>query len=1037
MSINIVHKAFECKAKENPNNIAVIDDYCSITYSELNSLTSKFAVAICNLLLENQSVVGVTLQPSCRQIVSMLSVFKSCNTYMPIDLTFPDERIKQMFNETLATTLIIERTQLEDVINKIEKLDLPVKKLIYIDENNDYGAYIKSEQGWLTRDLVTQLSAFSAEKKSGPNDSAYIYYTSGSTGKGKAILGNHKGVANYINWLIQEFSIDSSFNIPNLSKTTFDASLKEYWMALCSGATLYIPPLCAKSNMIELMKWLKTNNITTVQNVPSIFRLLSKACKDLGYTSSDLPNMRHIFLYGEPLYCKDIILWREQLGSDIEIINMFGTTETAILDTFHRVNHVSEQPEDILHVGRPIDHTMVIILNSNNLLCRVGEKGFIYIKSPFMTKGYLDQDLNRDSFVQNPLIKDRKDIVYKTGDIGRYLEGRVVEVLGRADRQVKVNGVRVELNEVEQALISIEGIGDVAVTSPRNSRGEVEIVCYHTGDLKSDEIRNELSLIINKELIPSFFIKMDSLPLNNNGKTDRNRLPPPRQLLSDAEVSKLNELEEKIKSFFVDITGFSNVNKITSFLDIGGNSIKIMDLISRVYREFGVNVNFREVLENSSIYKLSALVESKCKAGVKQEQVEIYSSSYRLSYGQLNFFSNHRYIEDTIVGLQEFNGEVDAGKLTDVLNMFIDTQENLRSVFSLSGKNSSRNILLNAPSRLELTRVGAISPKDYEGVVRSLCLESSKKSFDLSVWPQFEFILVESSNESCLIFVAHHILADASSIREILAGVKGRYRSLATEPSNNASNSAAHYKEFCQWQHQYLSTNSYIESHNYWKDKIASIKPFTLPRYLTKQCSNSGFASLSIFLDGDLKRKAKILARDYGTTEFCIYLTSLFISLATFTKEENIVLAIPVSLREPEHKNVLGLYSNILLLAANISIDETFDESLRKVFQDFSNVLEHKRFPLECILEEYEKKFTSTLVNMHSLEDEKLDSPIESIIKYNEEETPFGNDLSCVFLQYSNCTVFRLSYNKDLYSREVVEGFANNYMKVLESPKID
>jgi non-ribosomal peptide synthetase component F len=207
------------------------------------------------------------------------------------------------------------------------------------------------------------------------------------------------------------------------------------------------------------------------------------------------------------LYAKDIHNWRKIIGDSVQLVNLYGTTETTIIDTFYRINEVSDNPGQIIPAGYPIDNTFVIVANHGRL-CKIGETGEIFIKTSYPTKGYFNNEkLTNEVFIQNPLVPDRKDIVYKTGDIGRYLPDRCLEVLGRKDNQVKINGIRIELNEIQQAALNLPGINEVLVMVRKDKNDQNDLICYFTSDsIENECLRNHFVKTLNRNVVPSHII---------------------------------------------------------------------------------------------------------------------------------------------------------------------------------------------------------------------------------------------------------------------------------------------------------------------------------------------------------------------------------------------------------------------------------------------------------------------------------------------------------------------------------------------------
>ncbi|MBD0260741.1 MAG: AMP-binding protein, partial [Cytophagales bacterium] len=464
----------------------------------------------------------------------------------------------------------------------------------------------------------------------GAEAGSYIVLTSGSTGEAKAVLGKCDSLFHYIKWVNAEFGFDTSHRVALISQITFDASIMDVWMAMTSGATICIPDFAARENIYKLIGWIEGGRISCIHCVPSVFRLITKHLKSLGEEKRHFRSLKYVMLAGEPLYNKDITSWRSVVA-EAEVVNLYGTTETTINNTFHRIGAVAGNPAQTIHVGKPVDHSFILILNPRNKLCKIGEAGDVYIKSKYYTKGYYGNEaLTRRQFVQNPL-SDVPDLIYRTGDSGRYLADRNLEVLGRKDDQVKINGIRVELREIERAVMGQEGLREVALKVYKGSDLETVLICYYTSPEKIDPavVRKRLSESLNENLIPPYIFQLDAFPLNINGKVDKKALPLPLELLKD-EINYepcQDPVEEKLESIWQEILHCSLIGRNTSFFRMGGQSLKAIQLISRVYKTFKADVSLADFFENPTIRQLAEFIRGAVK-GQYETIVRIEEQDY-------------------------------------------------------------------------------------------------------------------------------------------------------------------------------------------------------------------------------------------------------------------------------------------------------------------------------------------------------------------------------------------------------------------------
>ncbi|MGE5480956.1 MAG: non-ribosomal peptide synthetase, partial [Chloroflexota bacterium] len=593
----LFHKVFEYNVEKFRNNIAVESAGNKTDYETLN----RFANAIANLiekenLAEAGGIVAILMSPGYEYIAAILGVMKAGRIFMPLSASAPPEVIKKNVQKA-KPVLIIKDIDSQGKLAKLFESELSFANSIAIDrgrisvngnEFNDYSNFDTANPA------VAVL----------PDDSCYLIFTSGSTGEPKAILGRHKSLSHFVHWECREFAFDETTRIPLLAPVTFDVSFRDIFSPLLCGGRVLIPEPGVKNNYKLFAAWLDENKVTALHIVPSLLRILMK---ELG--SADAPamfkSMKYVLSAGEPLYGRDVEKWREIFGSRVELVNLYGPSETVLAKVFNRFGDARFDPNKIVPLGKPISNASVIILDGDKL-CDIGVMGEIHIKTPFISNGYFnDRELNEKSFIVNPLTNDPADLVYKTGDMGKYLSDRQIEYIGRIDRQVKVYGNRVELGEIEYALNSIPEIDEAVIIPDKNHNFDVRLLAYYTlkSSLGRDEIRAKLSDSLPDYMLPSYFIELESFPLNFNGKINKKALPKPEDLLyeSVAYVEPKTKTEKELAAIWSEALGINKIGIKNSYLEFGGNSLTAIKLISTIYKKFGAELNIRDLFENGSV----------------------------------------------------------------------------------------------------------------------------------------------------------------------------------------------------------------------------------------------------------------------------------------------------------------------------------------------------------------------------------------------------------------------------------------------------
>lgn len=608
MDKKIIQSVFEQIVEQFPAHIAIEEGEKQMSYAELNQRANKLAHVLRQRGVEREALAGIFLPAGLEYVIAMLGVLKAGGIFMPLDVETPQKRFDYLLQKTSPALMISNREfspQLQDRLAAAGFADsLPCLLLAEADD--------------------PALPERNLPLTSEPDDGNYLLFTSGSTGTPKGILGCHKGLSHFIHWEIGEFEIDSSVRVSQFAPTTFDVSLRDMFVPLIAGGTLCIPLQTDVTNSRRLLHWLQEKRISLTHCVPSLFRLLTKEIEHLGANAKNiLPDLRYILLAGEPLYSSDVIKWRELMGERIELVNIYGPSETTLAKLFYRIRQTPQERGRMIPVGYPIPNTAVLILKDQRL-CQIGEIGEIHIKTPFRSKGYYhDPELTRKQFIQNPLQPDQEDIIYATGDSGRYLPERCVELLGRLDNQVKIDGIRIELTEIEQAVLKHAAIDQAVVIAHKTSDHSHHLTCYYIErqPVTEDTLREHLRAWLPENMHPRFFVRMEQFPLNLHGKVDRRALPKPEDLLYEHQrfEAPVTALESQLAAIWSDVLELRRVGVETTFQHLGGDSLKAMRIVSGVYQACGLSIGFQDIFPDATVRALARKIESARQNQTKEE----------------------------------------------------------------------------------------------------------------------------------------------------------------------------------------------------------------------------------------------------------------------------------------------------------------------------------------------------------------------------------------------------------------------------------
>ncbi|MEO6220583.1 MAG: amino acid adenylation domain-containing protein, partial [Ginsengibacter sp.] len=578
---------FEEQVRKHPDKVAVYyDDGMQISYRELNGLSNGLAQKILNLKgVENPGNIALLLEHGKAAVTGMLGVLKTGNAYVPLDPYYPVERLKYILADTNCD-LIITSTNTAALAEKLG-VGITTIKIINLDE--DIFSY----------DSNLNLAI-------GNDSLAYILYTSGSTGEPKGVMQSHRNVLHFIRLYTNNLHISSDDRISLLPTYAFDSSVMDIYGALLNGASLY-PYNLKQSGIDVLAAWLKVNNISIIHMVPTVYRNFILSLKEEVFDS-----IRLVVLGGETVYKKDFEDFKNHFKEGAIFINGYGPTESTItLQKF--LNHNSIVDKWNIPIGSPVKYTDVHLLNDKDEEVAIYEMGEIIYKSDFLALGYWKKKEQTERvFTIDPKTKTGK--VYRSGDLGRKRPGGEIEFLGRKDNQVKIHGQRIELSEIEQNLIKIQGVGK-AVVIIRKLNNEDKLVAYVVSPANSNKKQNAIRQALRQRLpdymIPSHIIFLNEFPLTLSGKIDKNALPDPdmSQLQGNEYAAPRNETEQRLANIWQGLLGVERIGIYDNFFELGGNSLKAISLIIKVNKELDTKLEVIDLFQNQVIGDLAKFIQ--------------------------------------------------------------------------------------------------------------------------------------------------------------------------------------------------------------------------------------------------------------------------------------------------------------------------------------------------------------------------------------------------------------------------------------------
>ncbi len=589
-----VVEAFLQWVETEPGRIAVEQADKHWTYAELAEKAYRIAGDLQQEGLRKTDVVALSGPRSFELIAAMLGVMLGGGVFLPVALDLPPYRRERMLADGGARYLIEITESPGGASGFSRSLRLH---------------HLAGTACSIPLDRTGATSMIPGFPPRGPDDPTYIFFTSGSTGTPRGIVGRYKGLNHFVHWQHRTFEVGPADRIAHLTNLSFDPVLREIFLPLTCGGVLCVPP---RDDMApeEELTWLTDARITVLHVVPSKAR-----CWLLTHPGHVTLSLRYTFFAGEPLSGALAAEWRRLCTGDSQIVNLYGPTETTMAKAYYRVP--ADPSDGVQPVGSPLPETQLLIVTSARQLCGIAEPGEIVIRTPFSTLGYLRPPAEDETrFQANWFTRAPDDIVFLTGDVGCYQPDGSVTFLGRRDRQVKVMGVRVELQEIEAVLDRHPCVRVCAVEADERDMDDTRLIAYvvPVGEQPPpDDLRNYLSMRLLPAMLPARYVMLDALPLLPNGKLDRRALPPVDWGLPTVQtefVFPRTPNEMAVAQIWAEVLHATRVGVHDNFFDLGGHSLCATQVMSRIRRVFRVDPPLRLLFEKPTVAALAASLET-------------------------------------------------------------------------------------------------------------------------------------------------------------------------------------------------------------------------------------------------------------------------------------------------------------------------------------------------------------------------------------------------------------------------------------------
>ncbi len=608
-----IHQLIEAQVEKTPDAESVTFEGTTLSYRELNRRANLLARDLQQLGVGPDVMVGVCMERSVEMVVALLGILKAGGAYVPLDPAYPQERLAYMIADSQVPVLLTQSS----IVEHLPQIDAQVLSL---------------DAGWGAENSEVVPNPVSGVQ---PDHLMYMIYTSGSTGKPKGVMNNHRGLANRLHWMQQEYQLTTADRVMQKTPFSFDVSVWEFFWPLLTGACLVVARPGGHQDPAYLVSLINDQRVTTMHFVPSMLHAFL-----LEPNVEQCASLKRVICSGEAL--SSDVQERFFARLDAELHNLYGPTEAAIDVTYWACQRGSR--DLVVPIGRPIANIQIYILDEAMQPVPVGVPGELYIGGVGVARGYHNRpELTAEKFIRDPFSQQEGARLFKTGDLVRYRADGAIEFLGRIDFQVKIRGFRIELGEIEAALKQHPAVKEVVVTAREDTPGNKRLVAYlvptqatstrredgatpvllssQEAGFSIEELRNFLKDKLPFYMVPAAFLFLDAMPLLPNGKVNRKALPAPdmsRPDLEEAFVAPRTPTEERLARIWSEVLGLEKIGIRDNYFDLGGASIQSLEIISKA-SEAGLKLALESLFEFQTIEELATAIDSGASASAPAE----------------------------------------------------------------------------------------------------------------------------------------------------------------------------------------------------------------------------------------------------------------------------------------------------------------------------------------------------------------------------------------------------------------------------------
>jgi amino acid adenylation domain-containing protein len=906
------------QSARTPDATAVVNGSESLTYRELEERSNAVAQALLARGTGPGHLVGMACGRNVHMLTAMLGILKAGAAYVPLDPSFPEERLAYMCTDAEIRCIVADRSVRAGGWQSID--------LLFADE------------------LTPTVKSVPAVAD--PMAAAYVIYTSGSTGKPKGVVVHHQAVVNFLTSMMREPGLSASDRLVAVTTTSFDIAVLELFLPLTVGAQIILADRDTVLDGTALRNLIEHHSATAMQATPAGWRLLV----DAGWSGSE---GFKVLVGGEALPDD---LAQELVKRSGAVWNMYGPTETTVWSTCWQLPLVRNG----IRIGRPIANTEVLVLDGSLNHCPIGVPGEIFIGGDGVAMGYWRRpELTAERF----MIFDGGR-VYRTGDRGRWRNDGTLEHLGRLDFQVKVRGYRIELGEIEANLLKHKDIERAVVLVREDEPGDVRLVAYvvpaAARTIDPEAMRTFLRAGLPEYMVPAHVVALPAIPLLPNGKIDRKALPRPAMetRAGVAGAAPTTATEVVVVQVMEDVLKLRGLGIDDDFFAVGGHSLLAARLTARLNKVFELTMPLRTVFEHTSAKSLSRAIDASKGAG--QVAVTRLLAQANQSEGPLTAMQERiRFMEQLYPGRVVYNtpsahrlkGAFDIKVFNSAFQKMVQRQASLRTYIEMGPNGSHQRVTTLKPIDIPFEDLSAAEGPARETLLLQRMQDVIDRPIDIHVAPLFRVALYRlAPEEHAFLFMPHHIIWDGWSFDLLYEEMSELYSAALSRRAADLPSLTISYLDYAHWHREWTEGEDCKAQVNYWCRRFADLEPpRALPTDRPRRAGMTGEGRTEyLHFDKALTKRLRQVAMEHGATLNMLMMAIFAIPMQQATSGNSLVIGVPVRGRLiAEVEPLMGFFNNLLPTPLAVRPELQIKEWLSVVKTELIGAFAHQDVPFE------------------------------------------------------------------------------------------